>query len=378
MSARSETARARRASPLARALCGAYLLLIVYASLAPWSGWHDIGVGALAYLTAPWPRYITAFDVVVNLLGYLPLGVLGVLALHPRLRGMAAVTLVTLAGALLSGTMEALQTFLPERVASIVDLATNTAGALLGAAFAAPYAPSLIDRGRLAQLRGRWFRRPASLPLTLIALWPLAQAHPSAMLFGTGELRDLLDKALDALDWSTRPLTADRFGAKEFMLAEALVTATGVLAAGLTAAAIMRAAAPRVRLLLALVVAALAAKSIALGVEFGGERAFAWATPGALGGLFVGTLALLAAAAWRPRAVAALALLATLVLIALVNLIPENPYYAHWLQQWRPGRLAHAAAAIEWVATAWPYALLVWLLPVALTARLAASDRQFP
>jgi hypothetical protein len=48
------------------------------------------------------------------------------------------------------------------------------------------------------------------------------------------------------------------------------------------------------------------------------------------------------------------------------------------LQQWRPGRLVHAAAAAEWVATAWPYALLAWLVPAAFTGRLARGNPQVP
>ncbi len=377
-STRLETAWTRRASPLARALAVAYLALVVYVSLAPWSGWRDVGIGAFAYLSAPLPRYITAFDVVVNVLGYLPLGALVVLALHPRVRGAAAAALAVATCALLSGAMEALQTFLPSRVASSIDLATNSAGALLGAALAARYASSLIDRGRLAELRARWFRRDASLPLTLIALWPLAQVHPGTMLFGNGELRDLLQSILGAFDLWPSGFTTARFGPAEFILSEAAVATAGLLAAGLTLAAVMQALAPRSRLLLALLATALATRSLAFGVQFGADRVFAWATPGAIGGLAIGTLALLVAAAGRPRALARLALLATLVQIALVNLTPENPYHVHWLQQWHPGRLLHAAQGADWLATAWPYALLAWLLPAALSARLPKSHPSHP
>jgi VanZ family protein len=373
-----DSAWTRRASPSARALFLVYLLLVVYASLSPWSGWRDIGVGAFAYLSAPLPRYITAFDVIINVLGYLPLGALAVLALHPRVRGPAAALLGTLTGVLLSGAMEALQTFLPTRISSSVDLATNSAGALVGALFAARFASSLIDRGRLAQLRARWFQRDAAVPLALIALWPVAQVHPGPMLFGNGELRDLLQQILHAVGAWPGWFSADQFGPAEFILDEAAVTAAGLLAAGLSLAAIMQSFAPRARLLLALLAVALAAKSLALGVQFGAEQVFSWITPGAIGGLAIGMLALLVASAGRPRALAQLALLAAVLLLVLVNLTPENPYHTHWLQQWRPGRLVHAAAAADWVATAWPYALLVWLVPAAFTGRLARGNSQVP
>ena len=40
------------ASPFARAALMAYLLLIVYASWYPFTGWQEIGVSPLAFLTA--------------------------------------------------------------------------------------------------------------------------------------------------------------------------------------------------------------------------------------------------------------------------------------------------------------------------------------
>ena len=67
-----------------------YLLLVAYASLYPLEGWRGVGLSPLAYLSAPWPRYVTAFDLTANLVGYAPYGFLAVAALHPRLRGAAA------------------------------------------------------------------------------------------------------------------------------------------------------------------------------------------------------------------------------------------------------------------------------------------------
>ena len=57
-------------SPLARYLLAAYALLVIYASLHPFTGWRDNGVAPLAFLSAPLPRYITSFDVLANLLAY--------------------------------------------------------------------------------------------------------------------------------------------------------------------------------------------------------------------------------------------------------------------------------------------------------------------
>ena len=53
-----------------------YAGLIVYASLYPFTGWRMPGHAPLGFLVAPWWHWWTWFDVVSNLLGYLPLGAL--------------------------------------------------------------------------------------------------------------------------------------------------------------------------------------------------------------------------------------------------------------------------------------------------------------
>jgi len=349
-----------RASPLARAALVAYLVLIVYAGLAPWSGWRDLGVSPWAYLDSPIPQHVTAFDLIVNVIGYMPMGALFVLALHPRLRGVAALAVVMPAALALAGGVEALQTYLPRRVASNLDLATNVAGALIGALLVMPFAESLIDRGRLAQLRARWFTREASLLLVLLALWPAAQMAPAPMLFANGLLFDGAD-LLVRLELVTPMQMAAAFGASEFVLAEALVVVAGMLAAGLALAAVMQPGAPRVPLLLAFVTAALLARGFAYATAFGPERAFVWLTPGAIGGLCLGLLVLLVTAHGRPLAIYGAAWMAALVWIVAVNLVPDNPYHVDWLARFRPGRLAHFQSVARWLSLAWPVLLLAAL-----------------
>ncbi len=53
-----------------------YAALIVSASLFPFSGWRDQGLAPWSYLSAPWPRWWTGFDLGINVVGYLPLGFL--------------------------------------------------------------------------------------------------------------------------------------------------------------------------------------------------------------------------------------------------------------------------------------------------------------
>jgi VanZ family protein len=358
-----------RSSPLARGAFVVYALLILYSGLAPWSGWRDLGVAPFAYLTAPVPRHLTTFDVLVNVLGYMPLGALFALSAHPRLRPGVAALFALVVGVLLSGTIEAAQTYLPSRVPSNIDLLTNSFGALAGGLLAAPFASSLIDRGRLADIRLRWFERRPSVLLLLVCLWPLAQIYPEPMLFGSGDLREVFEATVSAFGGDWPALDPSRFGPAEFVLAEAFVVAAALLAVGLAFASTMRPAAPRATLLIALVLIALTLKALAHGLLFGPDRALAWLTPGAYGGLAIGSLTMLAASAgpvhWRPR----FALVALGAALVGTNLVPHNPYYLANMQDWRQGALLNFNALTGWLSALWPYALGLALLEHATMAR---------
>lgn len=350
---------ARQSSLLARAALLAYIVLLIYGSLAPWQGWRPLGVPPFAFLSAPWPAFVTGFDLTLNVLAYLPLGLLLVLALHPRPRGWPAVFVAVATGTLLSILLESLQNYLPTRIASNLDVLTNAAGTAIGAAAGALLAPPLIDRGRLRQAHQRWFIADAGPLLLIVGLWPLAQIHPGAMLFGNGELSRELTAALLAAFGRQAAV----FDATQFAAAEVLVTAAGMLAAGAALTATMKPPAPRLPLLSLLLAAALVAKAITYGHQFGPARTMAWLTPGAISGLAVGLLTVTAATATAtPRAACMVAITALLVLIAAVNFVPPNPYHAHWLSAWQPGRMRDVAAASDWLAQSWPYVLLLALL----------------
>ena len=91
-----ERPREGRGSPIARAALLAYLLLIIYASWYPFTGWRDSGLPMFTFLNLVKQRYWTGFDVGVNVIGNIPLGVLLVLSVYPRVRGLWAVLLAAL------------------------------------------------------------------------------------------------------------------------------------------------------------------------------------------------------------------------------------------------------------------------------------------
>lgn len=379
--------RQRRHSTLARQAFAVYAALVVYASLYPFTGWRSLGIGPFDFLLAPLPRYLTAFDVVSNVLGYLPFGALAVLALYP-LRGVPAALAATLLGALLSGAMEALQTYLPTRVSSNLDLAANALGALVGAAAAAPAATALIERGVVRRVRFAWFEREASTPLFLSALWAGAILFPSPFLFGIGDWPSELWERADVtmrgalLAWAPDawnvPAWPERLdGLLSDSAWETLLAALGLFAALAVASLAMRERAPRVRLVVGFAACALALKAAATFMQSYTGLVLDWATPGALRGIAAGLVAALVAlrlpAAWR-AALAAAALAAALV---LVNVLPVNPFFDFALSGWQQGRYVHFNSIARWLAWIWPYAALVWLAGRAERVARAARRGRF-
>ncbi len=362
-----EPAREQRGSPVSRATLLAYLLLIVYASWFPFSGWHNQGLSPLIFLEhTAMPRYWTKFDAAINVIGYIPFGMLVAYALHPRIRGIWAFILAALTGALVSGLMEAVQTYLPSRVSSNLDFYTNSAGCALGGLIGVLTARKLLDTSHLYRLRQRWFAQHASQGLVLVALWPLAQIYPSSFLFGQGQLlpilsewlSSLLEMDIDLLAW-LRPdpdLTVE-----QYWLSETIVTACGMVGAALTFMCLMRRPAPRALLAAALLAAAVTAKTLASALLFSPENAFVWITPGAQGGFLFGGI-MVAGLAFAPQVVQRRLGLATLILlIVVVNSTPVNPYFSATMQTWVQGKFLNFNGAAQFLALLWPFVAL-WFL----------------
>ncbi|MVW64258.1 hypothetical protein GPY61_30470 [Massilia sp. NEAU-DD11] len=363
----TEDAAGPRASPVARAALLAYLLLIVYASWFPFSGWRSSGLSPFAFLVLQMPRWWTGFDVMVNIVGYMPFGILIVLALHPRVRGMWAVAIAAVVGLLVSGTMEVVQNYLPSRVPSSLDLLTNAGGCLAGAVLGAWFAPMLLDRSRLYLLRQRWFAAHASQGLVLVALWPLAQVYPQNYLFGNGQILPLLSEWLsDWLDTDIDLVTMLRgdvpMSVEQYWLSETIITACGMTGAALTLLCLTRRGAPRLSLMLALIGVGIVVKTLASSLFFAPDNAFVWVTPGAEGGFLIG-LIMLAGLAFAPQVAQRRLAVVTLVLsLIVVNTIPANPYFVSTLQAWQQGKFLNFNGAAQFLDMAWPIIALWFLL----------------
>jgi VanZ family protein len=363
----AEVPAGSRGSPVARAALLAYLLLILYASWYPFAGWRSTGLSPFVFLNLTPPRYWTGFDVLVNIVGYIPFGTLLVLAMYPFVRGVWAVLLAALLGILVSGAMETVQGYLPSRVPSNLDLLTNALGCLLGAILGALWARSLLDQSRLYRLRRRWFAPHASQGLVLLALWPLAQIYPQGYLFGHGQvlpiisewLSEWLDSDIDLVAM-LRPGPA--MSVEQYWLSETIITACGMTGAALTLLCLMRRSAPRYTLMLAMLAAALVVKALASSLLFTPDNAFVWITPGAEGGFLIG-LIMLSGLAFAPQVAQRRLAVVTLVLsLIVVNTTPVNPYFVSTLQGWVQGKFLNFNGAAQFLSLLWPFFALWFLL----------------
>lgn len=362
--------RAHRGSLAAAAALG-YTVLVLYASLYPFTGWRwPPGMALPTLLVLPWPRWRDAFDEWSNLAGYLPLGLLvAQVALRAGRGRTAAFLLGAAAPALLSYGCEVLQQFVPTRHPSAKDWALNGAGAAAGAALAlALHGLGLADAWR--RRREQWFGAGGTGALALLALWPAALLFPTPAPFGVGHLHEPLRALL--VDWLTGVPWAqaahallDGAPARDAPLtpaAEAAITTLGLVAPCLLAYATVQAAARRIALGAALLFVAAAAMTLATLLNFGPAHAFAWIGRTTAAAFAAAALLALALAPAARALVVGCGLVALGALVAAVVQAPADPYFAQTLQAWEQGRFVRFHGLAQWVGWLWPYAAIGWFL----------------
>lgn len=356
----------RKASASVRIALLVYLLLIIYASGFPFSGWRDNGLLPWIYLGERLPHYWTLFDLIVNVIGYVPLGSLIVLALYPRVRGTGAVLIASASGILLAAMLEALQNYLPSRVPSNLDLMTNSAGIFIGAVVGTMMYSPILEKSWLRSLRRAWFSEQASRGLIVVALWPVAQIYPQAYLFGHGQLLPAVSRWLSSLlnvpvDLSQLLWQEAQFSVDHYRLLEVIITAFGMTGAVLTLLCQTRKAAPKVALAMLLMLSAIATKALANAVLFTPVDAFNWLTPAAVSGLIVGAVMLAGLSFAPPAAQRRAATLSLLISLVLLNAAPSNPYFMSTLQDWTQGKFLNFNGAAQFLSLCWP-AFALWFL----------------
>jgi VanZ family protein len=190
-----------------------WALLLAYASLYPFLPLRPPGMEAVTgFFTAG--RYVIRSDIAFNVVAYLPLGIFACL----YFRGIGderrvAILKAAVLSAAFSLAMEVMQLFVPNRHASLVDLASNAAGALLGAlCFAEPmYSLATRPLGELREslvIPGAW----GDAGLVLVMLWLLAQLNPALPFFGAGDIGGEARMEIDILRAAAVAMSICGFG----------------------------------------------------------------------------------------------------------------------------------------------------------------------
>lgn len=352
---------AYRPSRLSGFLLLGYALLIVTGSLYPFSGWRWPPESVWSFLSAPWPRYLVAWEIPLNVAGYVPFGALAVMGLRNVRSTLSAVWGATLAGALLSLTMELAQVFIAGRIASNLDLACNALGALLGSALAVGADMAWNLRPQLRRLRQSIFVEGtySDLATTLLLAWLFAQINPLIGMLGSTATGDAMDGGLGLVTYS----------AANFLILDTLLTCMNALYLLVLLRMLTRSTQASLAGLVLLTVASMLLKTAGGALLLRVAVPLVWATPGALFGWF---LAVGLFIAWNRKAGAdgwrlGVGIFLGIQLIAL--LMPRNPYLAATLQPLSAGHLAHLTGATWWTAQVWPWLVLICLSGLAARRR---------
>lgn len=346
-----------------------YAGLISYASLYPFVGWQWPTVAPLAFVTLPWPRYWTLFDFAVNVLGYVPCGLLLFAAqVRSGARAGAAFGWAIVLASGLSFGLELLQNGLPTRVSSNVDWGLNTVGAALGAALGLGlHGFGLLDRWQ--RLRRRWLIDPSAGGLALLLLWPAALLFPAPVPLGVGQvLSRLRTWVVDVLagsplaHWSDLIADAGTVALGLSPVGEITAMALGLLGPCLLGFTVCRRGWRRLVVVVLMVAVGGGATALSTALNFGPDHAMAWLTPAVTLGFAVGAVAAIVLIGVPYRAAAALGLMAFTALVSLAAQLPEDAYLSQSLQAWEQGRFIRFHGAAQWVGWVWPYASMAYLM----------------
>jgi VanZ family protein len=338
---------------------------IVFLTLYPWLGWRGIVTEPWAFLSDPWPRRWTTFDIISNIVAYFPIGFLIVLlAARPvdrrntRSEVLTLVCSALLFGSGLSFSLECLQSWLPNRVPSKLDWLTNSFGTLLGACVgvgltiwlqrglhASPYRTAQSSKTNWSQLSpGR-----LSLGLLTLVMWVIINANPQRLLFASGEVVELL-----SLEIPTVALFDSGILEAFIVMAQMCIVSTIVWTAAdkeLT----------KRLLLVAAFGGGLMMKSVSSSWLVSEAEPFWWLTPGAQAGLLLGSLAVALLITLKALAQIRIALILLVAVTILVNLAPDNPFYDSMIERWDQGRWSSLHGLILSMAYVWPLIVLVYL-----------------
>ena len=339
-----------------------FTLVLVYASLNPFIGWR----APEAFTLLSWPKYWSVFDIVLNVLAYIPFGAL-LAWQHGRHAPIAGGTLFRSAlfaiaiGLLMSVALELTQLMLPGRVCSLFDVLANALGSAMGA-LAVVMTPGRAALAQVARWRHRHFAfgARAEWGILLLGLWLFAQLNPAIPFFQAGYL------SYDILT-AEKPHPYDPL----FLLPQALGVALNVCGFAMFVAVILHPA--KRKLINALLILALGfvAKVSAAALMLKAPLLVDWISPATLIGLAFGVVmfSLAVRLPYRWRVFAATLLVFAGGLMAKITSIYGALDETLRLFNWPYGHLLNFTSLTRWAHEVWPLLACLFLAIVFLRHR---------
>ena len=350
---------------LPHVLATLYGIAIVYASLEPFHPWlaPQTPFFLFDFRGAHWIRY----DALLNILAYVPFGFF-VALLRRGVSPARRIAHSVIIGAAMSFAMESLQMYIPPRIASPFDLATNIVGALSGGALATAVAYKQSTRDSIYGARTRLFLpgQLGDVGLALMLLWLLAQTNPGIPLFAVTFDSDVRPPAP-----AGTTVLRDESSAAAHDNADAVVQAAGtgfqVLGVGLFAALLLRRRRHAGVIVVALIAGALLLKGIAALVLLKPAMWQSWVKPGVLVGTVIGAVLLAGAIALPRPAQVALCAIALLSALGAPVLAPESLSARAPLAifDWHYGQLLNYNGLTRAALLVWPLLTAAWLFALA-------------
>lgn len=334
-------------------LAAGYALLVIYASLSPFTGWQEQGLEFSEVLAEPLLLQYTWLDIAANLFAYLPFGLLLGLALRAHFGAWWSALLATLGGLALSAAMEYAQMYLPMRTSSNLDLLTNSIGALTGALLAVSIAPRAWFALHLADRRMRLFHAGAvaDFGLALAALWMFAQVNPSLPMLGNVFISGVARPPFAVVQ------------PEPFNWVESAAVALNLLMMGMLLLTLLRQRRHVVNVLLLVLCAVALTKFVAAAVLLKSWALLLWLNSEAMLGTFTGVLLLIAAGRLPRARLLFCAMCVALAYLSLAHGLLDSgaPSAAMRLYQWRYGHLLTYNGLSQTVALVFPFLMLGYL-----------------
>lgn len=343
-----------------------YALVIIYASLYPFTGWRDQSIYPWEFLWAPFPLYWTGYDVSINLLGYIPFGFVLTLAdLRINRRKERLRTYKWLLAVVLSLVLESLQTYLPSRVPSSVDFLLNCSGALIGVGIAY-YCEKYQLMDSWNRIRSRWLINDSVGPLSCLLVWPLAIIYPPSIPFLMGDIYWAIKKetytflGIHPIAEITKTL---HLTSVEITNIESIIcVVTGLLIPISLGFSIVPAVKHRIWVVVSICGVGVGALILTSALTFDLSHVFSWFSIYTNLGFGLAIFFAFFILKISTKVAQYLLLLILLIHLFLPNSLSSDVYLAQSIQIWEQGKNARFIGLTQWVGLLWPYIVFILTL----------------